>query len=98
MQQVKVLDADEASGMSRAEALRALATAEGVSEHDRRMAEIMLAGPEIGGADQAILQTRWPMHSMGQAVHWALLQLGAEARAERENAEADLQVLSGGLA
>lgn len=98
MQQVKVLDADEASGMSRAEALRAMATAQGVSENDRRMAEIMLAGPEISSADQAVLQARWPMRPMEQAVHWALVQLGAEARAARENAEAELRALSGGLA
>lgn len=95
MSEVKVLSADEAEGMSRAEALRAMATAEGVSERDRRLALIMLEGPEITGADQHVLQTKWPMKGMVQAVYGALMQLGHEVRQERANAQTDLRELAG---
>lgn len=97
MSEVKVLSADEAEGMTRAQALRALATGEGVSARDRRMAEIMLEGPEIGVADQHVLHTRWNMKPIAQAVHWALVDLGQRLRAECKEAQADLQELAGSL-
>lgn len=50
MTEAKVIDAAQASEMSREEALRLLATAEGVPEKDRRLAQLMLAGPEMRGA------------------------------------------------
>jgi len=89
----KVLTADEAAGMTRAQALRALATGEGVPEKDRRIAELMLAGPEIDG-----LPKRTFVKPLVAAVNVALWQIGAECREQRLAAEADLRELSGGLA
>jgi hypothetical protein len=44
---MKKLHAHEIAAMSREEVLRTLATAEGVPEESRRLAEITLAGPVI---------------------------------------------------
>jgi hypothetical protein len=53
---VKKLHAHEIAAMSREEALRTLATAAGVPEDSRRMAEITLAGPAVSAADEQRLR------------------------------------------
>lgn len=77
------LSPEAAQEMSRGEALRTLATAEGVPAHDRRMALIMLAGPEITPADEArAVRPRLPV--MAASVGVALQRIGELARQDRQ--------------
>lgn len=85
------LTAADAARMSRDEALRTLATADGVPEKDRRIAQLMLAGPEVDGP---VGRPRRNLTFV--AVHAALTQLSAEVREERALAHADLRELAGG--
>lgn len=79
-----ILTAEEAAGMTRAEALAALASAEDVPEKDRRIAKIMLEGPVIEFAEeQRLLGLRLKRLPLVGAVRSALLELSADARAER---------------
>lgn len=88
------ITADKALGMSRAEALRVLATADGVPEKDRRLAELMLAGPDITVEDE--LSARRRTHAlMAKAVAIALQQMKAERADERRAAQAEMRELSG---
>lgn len=86
------LTAERAAEMSRAEALRALATAEGVPAADRRLALIMLEGPEITGP-----VARPRRQVMAAAVSLALLQYQAEVDDDRAAARAEVRELAGGL-
>lgn len=86
----RVVDADEAAGMSRQEAIRTLAAA------GDRTGMLMLAGPVITDADaQALRSFRPKLDPMALAVRVALLQLGAEVRDERAAALADVAELAG---
>lgn len=75
--------------MSRAEALRVLATAEDVPEKDRRVAELMLAGPEISFTEEQALR-RFPSKRpvLDVAVKRALLEHAVAIGREREAAMA----------
>lgn len=53
---MKKLHAHEIAAMTREDVLRTLATAEGVPEESRRMAELMLAGPEITPSEEDALR------------------------------------------
>lgn len=91
MADARVVDAADAAEMSREQALRVLATAEGIPEADRRMAQLMLAGPDIGLADQAV-RTYGPRRKpLFVAVVVALNQLQQDHR----EAVADLRSLGG---
>jgi hypothetical protein len=83
--------------MTRAQALRVLASAEGVSEKDRRTAQLMLAGPEIWSEDQHLLARRPKRIVMRAAVAVACAQMPTEAQEQERAAMADLQGLAGGL-
>lgn len=84
-----------AAAMSREQALRTMATAAGVPEGDRRMAQIMLAGPEIGSADQALLAKRHRMLPMRASVIVAMDQIEADNRKARNDAQAEMAELAG---
>jgi hypothetical protein len=90
------LSAQEAADMSRAEALRVLATAEDVPEQDRRVAELMLAGPEISFTEEQALR-RFPSKRpvLDVSVKRALLEYGVAIGREREAAQADIDELMG---
>lgn len=83
----------DASAMSRQEALRVLSTAEGVPAQDRRMALLMLAGPDITSADMGKGRPRRPV--MAVAVHAALAQLSFEIIEARAADLSDLRELGG---
>lgn len=89
------LSAQEAAEMSRAEALRVLATAEDVPENDRRVAELMLAGPEISFMEaQALRGFRPKRLPMVAAVRRALAQRAHDIASEREAAKAEVAELA----
>lgn len=91
----ETLTADQAQEMSRLEALRVLATADGVPEKDRRLAELMLAGPDITDRDERA--TRRPRHPlMAKAVAIAFEQLRAERADEQREVQAEMRELAGG--
>lgn len=82
--------------MSREEALRALATAEDAPEKDRRIAQIMLAGPEISFTDEQRLRSvKTRRNPMAVAVGRAMAQMEREADLEREQAQAEVNELRG---
>lgn len=86
MSEPRLVEAEEAQGMSRQEALRTLAAA-----GDRR-AELMLAGPVVSDADvQRLRSFRLRLKPMALAVRLAMLEL----QAEREAAEAEFAELRG---
>lgn len=58
MDGLKKLHAHEIAAMSREEVLRTLASAQGVPDESRRLAEISLAGPEISPLDEGRLRGR----------------------------------------
>lgn len=68
---MKKLHAHQIAAMSREEVLRTLATAAGVPEASRRMAEIMLAGPVITPVEAEQLRGK-PMRYNRVAVAVAL--------------------------
>lgn len=90
------LDAQDAAELSRAEALRVLATAEDVPEKDRHTAELMLAGPEISFTEEQALR-RFPSKRpvLDVAVKRALLEYVAAVAREREAAQAEVDELMG---
>lgn len=84
MSEPVILDADQAAGMTRAQALATLVTAEDVPEKDRRIAQIMLDGPVIELAEEnRLLGIRPKRPPLTVAVAMALHELSADARAER---------------
>ncbi len=90
MAEVHVVDADEAAGMSRQQAIRTLAAA-----GDRR-AQIMLAGHVVTDANVQRLRSFRPTHSqMAVAVHFAMLELQAVAEDQRAQDRADALELQG---
>lgn len=92
----EALSVDEALGMSREQALRTLATAEGVPESDRRLALIMLGGQAITPADEQRLRGFRPRAKpMVVAVAFAMRQIDHEAARERIDARGEVLELSG---
>lgn len=91
MNEPVILDAEEAAGMTRAEALAALVSAENVPERDRRIARIMIDGPVIEFAEeQRLLSLKLKRRPLEMAVRVALYELSADVRAERALDEAEL--------
>lgn len=79
------LSAADAASMSRQKALRTMATAEGVPARDRRIAELMLAGPDIDAP------VRGPMvKRMVLSVHLALQQYSVEVAEQRAAARGEV--------
>lgn len=77
--------AEAAAEMSREEALRALATADGVSEQERRISRVMLEGPTITAADEQRLRVMPVRHTAAsRSVAAAMHHMRVEAQAERE--------------
>lgn len=90
MTDAHVVDAEEASGMSRMQAIRTLAAA-----GDRR-AQLMLAGPVMSDGDvQRLRGFRPRLDPMALAVRWALAGIAQDIRDERAAAEAEMRELAG---
>lgn len=91
------LTGDQVWGMSRVQALRTMLTGEGVPESDRRIAQIMLEGPELTPFDEHRLTTFKPQRVvMTSAVRAALAQLVTENKDAHDGALEDLRELTGG--
>lgn len=90
-----VVTAEDAAEMTREQALRAMATADGVPERDRRLAQVMLAGPVIAASDERLLATPMRRKSLSSAVRGALAQMVVELQGAREEGLADLRELGG---
>lgn len=90
------LSAKEAAEMSRTEALRVLATAEDVPEKQRRIAQLMLDGPEISFTEeQGLRRFLSKRPAVAIAVSRALHEIGEKADRALEQARADLRGLTG---
>jgi hypothetical protein len=90
------LTAEAAREMSRAEALRVMAEGHGVAPSDRRLAHLMLAGPDVTPADEQRLRGfKFRPQLMAGSVHLALREIGAEADWNRKAAEDDIAELGG---